>query len=264
MVTNINKFLLKLLFVLFLSLLASVPFSGSRYLSSLMMYAVLAAFCLVYIRKNTIDIQISPKIESSNLILCLLLTILAFPIANALFSFGKMLFHTSKELSVGSGNILIELIVLALIPAIVEETLFRGILCNMLSGLDSKFAILIPSLIFALFHFYIPSVLYAFLYGCIFSIVYLCTKNLIYNILMHLMFNSLNVFMSHFNIPGYSIFIMVIITIFSFLLFIVLLYSFISDNRSAFERKAQSRIFTKEGYIALSIFVCIGLAVTYM
>lgn len=79
----------------------------------------------------------------------------------------------------------------ALIPAIVEELIFRGVIFNGLKrGIGSLWAIILSSLIFALVHQNLNQFIYPLIMGAVFSILMNKTNNLIYPILMHF-FNNL-------------------------------------------------------------------------
>lgn len=83
------------------------------------------------------------------------------------------------------------LVLFALIPAFVEELIFRGVIFNGLKrGIGSLGAIFLSALIFALIHQNINQFIYPFIMGCVFALVLNKTENLVYPFLMHL-FNNI-------------------------------------------------------------------------
>ena len=78
------------------------------------------------------------------------------------------------------------IIFFALVPAICEELIFRGVIFNGLKrGIGSIWAIILSSLLFALIHKNINKFIYPFIMGSVFAILMNKTNNLIYPILMH-------------------------------------------------------------------------------
>lgn len=93
---------------------------------------------------------------------------------------------------------LISLISLAVIPAIGEELIFRGVIFNSLRQKGTLFAVIISSLFFTLFHFNISQLFYPFLFGLILGFMYSKTNNLITTILIHFINNAINISIQYF------------------------------------------------------------------
>jgi len=88
-----------------------------------------------------------------------------------------------------------------IIGPIVEELLFRKILLNRLLNIYSvKKAIIIETLIFALFHGGVNGFIYAFVIGMLLSIIYVKYKNIKIPIICHMISNSLVLYLQGFNI----------------------------------------------------------------
>ncbi len=96
-------------------------------------------------------------------------------------------------------NYLISLISLAIIPAICEELIFRGILVNALKQKSEIFAIILSSVMFSIFHFSPAQLLYPIFFGMILSILYLRTKNIIFPIILHFINNALSLSIQYFS-----------------------------------------------------------------
>ncbi|MCW3113893.1 MAG: family intrarane metalloprotease [Segetibacter sp.] len=90
------------------------------------------------------------------------------------------------------GDLLINLFIMALLPAIGEELFFRGSLQKALLRLSHKpwLAIVVSSLVFALLHGTFFKILPIFTLGLILGIVYTVTRNLWYTILIHFCNNA--------------------------------------------------------------------------
>ena len=107
--------------------------------------------------------------------------------------FQKIGISTSPEIPVENvGMLFVYLLVLGVVPAIVEELLFRGVIFQ---GLRSRFSrvasVLLCAALFALMHQNIEQLIYPFLLGCVLSLVMEKTGNLLYCIIIH-MFNNLS------------------------------------------------------------------------
>jgi uncharacterized protein len=90
------------------------------------------------------------------------------------------------------GDLLINLVIMALLPAIGEELFFRGSLQKALLRLSHKpwLAIVVSSAVFALLHGTFFKLLPIFTLGLILGIVYYVTRNLWYTILIHFLNNA--------------------------------------------------------------------------
>ena len=86
------------------------------------------------------------------------------------------------------------LVFVCIIPPILEELFFRGLLCRKLTVLGEAYAIILPSAFFALAHGNFFQVFYAFVLGCFFSLVYIRTGKLVYTIILHMLINLMGSF----------------------------------------------------------------------
>lgn len=105
-----------------------------------------------------------------------------------------------SELFVGIG-------IAALMPALLEEIMFRGIIQNIGKGIFKNHfwkVILFQGAVFALMHFTIYQFFAIMAMGVIFGIVFYYTQNLWYTIVMHFTFNSLAVIAKYINIQFFN------------------------------------------------------------
>lgn len=110
-------------------------------------------------------------------------------------------------------------IAVAILPAIIEEFLFRGMIYRGIANKSNrKIAIVISALLFALLHMNFNQMCYAFVMGLVFALVVYLTNNLTVSILLHMLFNTFTVLITCFeqtkaiqavlrcNIAGYTLF----------------------------------------------------------
>lgn len=81
-------------------------------------------------------------------------------------------------------------IVMAILPAVGEELLFRGFALHALRPLGTKAALLLSSFAFAMIHANVQQIPFAFLMGLLFGITRIKTGNLLYPILFHFINNA--------------------------------------------------------------------------
>lgn len=115
-----------------------------------------------------------------------------------------------------SGHPLEAMIAVAIMPALIEEVLFRGIIYRGIS--DKKMAIFISAITFALLHMNFNQMCYAFVMGLFFAVVIYITDNLTVSIALHMLFSAFTVILCCFpstkvirtllecNIAGYHLF----------------------------------------------------------
>ena len=99
-------------------------------------------------------------------------------------------------------NLIIGLFIMAIIPAFVEESLFRGVI---LGGLLDKAktkkqiicAIVVGAIIFALIHGSLQQFIYPIIMGIVFGTIFFITGNIWYSIILHMFSNGTVVVMNY-------------------------------------------------------------------
>ena len=89
----------------------------------------------------------------------------------------------------------------ALLPAILEEALFRYLPMRMIAPHSPRCAIIISSLFFALVHGNLFQIPYAFIGGIIFMSLNLATGSIIPSLVIHFVNNAMSISMSFIQIP---------------------------------------------------------------
>lgn len=144
----------------------------------------------------------------------------AFPLAQLFFTFNRWAISQfpaaeqlveaevqSENLVVGlltmqhPGELAFNLLVMAAIPAIGEEMIFRGFLQQQLGRLfrNSTPAVLFSAFIFSLTHFQVQRFLAIFLLGIVLGLLLLWTKNLWVPVIAHFLNNAIQVVVAWFN-----------------------------------------------------------------
>lgn len=95
-------------------------------------------------------------------------------------------------LNLKGGEVVAALIVIAVLPALFEETLFRGVILNTCEeGAGSVRTILILGFCFSLFHTSLDQTVYQFIAGCLFAFIAIRSRSILPGILMHFINNAL-------------------------------------------------------------------------
>lgn len=193
-----------------LSLLVALIFSffykTPEELSSSQVYLFIAtiiaqvAFALVvflYNKKNNVNFIKATKlnfskISTKNILVCILISIIAvFGLYNFINMFGKIftkLGFVSSSLSLPNNTFywfIINVVLLAIVPAFFEEVIFRGMIFNGLRKSGFLFAGLISALMFTLVHMSIHQMIFPFIMGVVFALILEKTGSLLYTMLTH-------------------------------------------------------------------------------
>ncbi len=96
--------------------------------------------------------------------------------------------------SLAGGGFIGVLLVVAVLPAVLEETLFRGIILDGIKDVGTVAACLLGGLLFCVFHQNPSQTVYQFLCGCVFTLLALRADSLLPAILCHFLNNAVIVF----------------------------------------------------------------------
>ncbi len=97
------------------------------------------------------------------------------------------------------------LLVAAVIPAVVEELIFRGIYFNAYSKKGVIKAAILSAILFALMHGNLNQCAYAVVAGFLFAMINYAGGSLIYSVIMHMIINSVTVILLYAEELGWSI-----------------------------------------------------------
>lgn len=127
------------------------------------------------------------------LCVCVFAMTLGNSLSNSVIIFVEQLLGSSltNPLSqmLGQSSIWIDVVFVAIIVPVLEELLFRKLLCDRLLPLGEGYAIILSGVIFGLSHGNLFQFFYAFFVGAIFALVYVKTGKIIYTILYHVFLN---------------------------------------------------------------------------
>lgn len=138
----------------------------------------------------------------TNVIKIILFTFCVLPFITILNSISTIFVenHAANTMSYLTSNPLwLNILFIALIPAICEEYLFRGLLFHGYKRRNPLKAILMSSLLFGLIHMNVNQFIYAFVMGCILCMLVYATGTVISSMIAHFIFNGINVVLSYYS-----------------------------------------------------------------
>lgn len=167
-----------------------------------LMLLVITAFALGYRRPELLGFS-NPKWY--NMIICPFLIFSAYPLMMLVSALSRTLFpHSALEVTDTANNVLLSIgpvwgfVVLAIVPAICEELLCRGLVFGAFRKRSFLAAYLISAVSFAIVHGNIEQMLYAFVLGLLLGLVREFSGSVIPCMLMHFLFNSVSAFSIYF------------------------------------------------------------------
>lgn len=158
------------------------------------------AFFLVYLivnKKGDIDYMqashIDFKLDILNVLLCIIIAfVCVFGFNNfvsmfdAIFNLFGIKPNTDWGIPINNGYWLVfNILAMALLPAIFEELVFRGVIFNGLKAYGKKQAVIYSALLFSLMHASISQTIYPILAGCVFALIVYKTDNILYSMIIH-------------------------------------------------------------------------------
>ncbi len=138
----------------------------------------------------------------TNVIKIILFTFCVMPFITILNSISSIFVenHAANTMSYLTSNPLwLNILFIALIPAVCEEYLFRGLLFHGYKKRNPLKAVLMSSLLFGLIHMNVNQFVYAFVMGCILCMLVYITGTVLSSMIAHFIFNGINVVLSYYS-----------------------------------------------------------------
>ena len=149
---------------------------------------------LAYFFKQPLKLkkQTKQKISLSALVL---FTVFAFTLCFSCNIVPNLISYATG-IDIGSSYVFnpLDYIAMVLIPAIIEETAFRGFILGGFCEYGEKFAVIISAVIFAMSHTSLTAVIYSFLCGIILGCLYLRTNSLIACMTVHFLWQRIPIY----------------------------------------------------------------------
>lgn len=170
---------------------------------------VLLIPCFFYFIKTKKDIKGMlrfNKIKPITIILLIPFTYALVPLLGFLNTisllFSKNTIGTSLNSIITAYSPIVSVFIIAFIPCMVEELLFRGVIYNNYRKVNLKQGILLSGLLFGLFHMNINQFIYAFAMGIVFALVNEATDSLFSTMIIHFVINANSVLLQYLSVSN--------------------------------------------------------------
>ena len=163
-------------------------------------------------------------------------------------------------------NIVFLILVLAILPAVLEEVIFRGLLLKGLKGFGTVGAILICGGLFALYHQNPAQTIYQFCCGAAFALIAVKSGSILPTVLSHFVNNLLVIVLAKLGVASFPLPVFIImIIVFSLCLVGSLIYLIFFDKKgSCTQRMEKVNKKEKKGFWIFSAFGIIICAVSWV
>lgn len=160
-----------------------------------------AVIYLCYKRVNWREQLRFHKMKISTILLVIVFAYTIMPLMNFLSAvtmlFSKNVIADTIDQVTGNHSSFVALIVIALIPCLLEEFLYRGFIYGSYTKNNRRFGILLSGLLFGLVHMNINQFVYAFAMGIIFAMLVEATDSLLSSMIVHFCINGTSVIMQY-------------------------------------------------------------------
>lgn len=172
------------------------------------------AFCIAFFAFNKVKkisikaAKVDFKIGTKNMIMCFVISVVCFfgcmyfigGIDHLLQLGGYKLSGISMPVD-NAGWLVLSLIIFAVLPAIFEELIFRGILLNGLrEGMGDVSALFMSAFLFAIMHGSLQQLIYPFILGIILGWIAMRTGSTFCSMLVHFLNNATAVIINYFTV----------------------------------------------------------------
>ncbi len=175
----------------------NISTNQSLILSQLLILVPATIFLLIT-KTNPIKLIRFKKIDIATIGMVILLTILLMPLITFINALSMLLSEnavTSLTNEMKGNSLLLNLILMAVIPALSEEFVFRGVLFHTYRKSSVLYGAILSGLIFGLMHLNFNQFSYAFVLGIIFAMILEATGSIYATMIAHFVINGNSVVM---------------------------------------------------------------------
>ena len=216
-------FVISLVYIFLVYIVASICGADLENITENTVYVIFAtlvspiAFVLTFVIINKVSrtnyitaLGVKRKFSIKYLLVTIFLSLVCvFGMSNFVSLFDAVLakigFNGSYALPIPMDNfgyLVLNLILLAVLPAICEELVFRGIIFNGLKPYGNMKAVFLSATLFMLVHSSVEQTVYPFFVGIVLALLMLRTNNIIYPILLHFLNNAIVVVINYISVQS--------------------------------------------------------------
>ncbi|MFV0343673.1 MAG: lysostaphin resistance A-like protein [Anaerocolumna sp.] len=185
------------------SIINSFIFSVTRNLAYIMIVSqvLIALPSLIYLKVKKIDLIKGlrlHKINIGNIVLIILFTYLISPLMGLINILSTRVVSNSTEQIMSQmtseNSFLVSLVLIAFVPCILEEVVYRGVFYNEYRKVNVLKGILLSGFLFGIIHGNFNQFSYAFAMGIIFALLIEATDSILSTMIVHFFINGTSVF----------------------------------------------------------------------
>lgn len=141
------------------------------------------------------------KVSPANLVLCIIFAFLIMPIMNLINAisllFSQNMIQDTITSIVSDNPLFLSVFVIAFIPCVFEETIFRGVVYNEYRKSNIQLAMFLSAFLFGIMHQNFNQFSYAFAMGIVFALLIEATDSIVSTMVVHFIINGNSVIMSY-------------------------------------------------------------------
>lgn len=166
-------------------------------------YGITLAASLIYLKSCGDNLKTALRIHPIHIGSFFLIILLAFtirPVAGLITLIGDLFFNdftTTTMTQKVMANLGISIFTTAILPGLVEETIFRGVFYSKVRKANPIKGILLTALFFGIAHMNFQQFCYAFFLGIVFGILIEATDSILSSITAHMVFNGSSLFLTY-------------------------------------------------------------------
>ncbi len=172
-------------------------FGGNEMITLLISQLVFFMPSAFYLLENKFDLKESIRLHSIKISTGILLVLFMYfimptiTLINAIsLKFTTNTIDTTVTEIANKYPFIIGILIVAIIPSILEECVYRGVFFNEYRKISPKKAVILSGLLFGLAHMNFNQFIYAFLLGMVFSIVVEATDSILSSMILHFVMNG--------------------------------------------------------------------------
>lgn len=155
---------------------------------------------IIYIIKYKLNISEAirfKKIKVVNIILIIVFSYLITPLMSFINAISMLFFENTTSLFmvevIKQNGLFLSLLIIAVIPAIFEEAVYRGIFYNEYRKVKPLQGILLSAFLFGIIHGNLNQFVYAFIVGIVFALIIEATDSILSTMIIHFFINATSV-----------------------------------------------------------------------
>lgn len=160
-----------------------------------------SAVYIVAARKNLKRVIRLKKVSPSNLVLCIIFAFLIMPLMNLINAisllFSQNMIQGTITDIVSNNTLFLSVFVIAFIPCVFEETIFRGVFYNEYRKSNIQVGIFLSAFLFGIMHQNFNQFTYAFAMGIVFALLIEATDSIVSTMVVHFVINANSVVMTY-------------------------------------------------------------------